>query len=148
MNSRTVEIIFAIALLAIVGFLFTETFQSGRLGTGAGGAGGSVFYPRILLIVLALLALGVIAQALLTPPQPLKPFMAGTTMPVFGTIALTIIYAVLFSHVPFVPGAIAYCALMALTLGYRRFIALTATLLVVPLTLYGVFQLLLGSRLP
>lgn len=148
MKSRTSDLVFALVLLAICGVLFVETLSGVYAQTGLGTAYNAVFYPRILLAGLALLSLGVIAQALLTAPRRLDPALRRHGVPVGGTLLLTILYGVLFIHVPFVPGAAVYCAAVGLVLGYRRLLVLTATSLAVPLVLHLVFESLLGVRLP
>jgi len=148
MSSRTSDLLFSGILLVVCAVLFKETLAEVYQRTGVGTAFNAVFYPRILLAALALLSLGVMVQALRTAPRIPRPDLRRHALPVGGTLLLTTLYGLLFTRVPFVPGAIAYCAALGLVLGYRRFLILGATSLALPIALFLVFQSVLGVRLP
>ena len=145
---RAADLTLAAALLVLAGVLYAETRSDIYQHTGLGTAFNAVFYPRILLAILALLAVALIAQALLVPAGRFEAGLSRHVVPVGGTVGLTILYGAVFTHVPFVVAAALYGAAVALILGYRRFYVLAATAIAVPLFLALIFEGALGVRLP
>ncbi|MBJ3775616.1 tripartite tricarboxylate transporter TctB family protein [Acuticoccus mangrovi] len=148
MSTRIADLIFAAVLLVVCAVLFLETLSDVYQRTGLGTAYNAVFYPRILLAVLALLSVALIAKALVGPSAALRLDLSRYALPVGGSLVLTTGYALFFTRLPFVPAAILYSAAVGLILGYRRLTVLAATAIAMPLGLFLLFESVLGVQLP
>ncbi len=126
--------------LAVGMFAYTLTFPGTLQPTDPGTAA----FPRILAV-----ALGVLALALLLRPDEvsLLPERAGA-FPMVGIIVLTAVYAAVLPILGFLISTIAYLAGALLLMKVRKPVYLVVVPIIVSITLFALFGLLLEVPLP
>ncbi|MCP5372649.1 MAG: tripartite tricarboxylate transporter TctB family protein [Hyphomicrobiales bacterium] len=165
MKGRAADAVYALAILLACGLLFVETRSDYYADTGIGFNSSSVFYPKILIALLALLGLVLLAQGLVrrrgAAPAPAPAPAADTAettaaavplarrlAPLAVVLGLTTLFAALFARLPFLATSIPYSLLLGYLLGYRRLVFLVPTGVGVPVAVALVFEHLLGIPLP
>ena len=128
----------AVATLALgtALFLFWHTFEPAYDTAFAAAGRGPVFYPRILLGVIIVLAAAIALQSLLQAtrvqasgrPADAAPDRAGwrALPPLLAAITLTSGYVMAFSAAGYLLSTIIYALLLPLVFGYRNPLAIGA----------------------
>lgn len=123
----------AVATLALgtALFLFWHTFDPAYDTAFAAAGRGPVFYPRILLGIIIVLAATIALQSLFRTagrPADAAPKQAGwRALPaLLAAIALTAGYVMAFSAAGYLLSTIAYALLLPLVFGYRNPLAIGA----------------------
>lgn len=151
MKSRVADAVYALAILGGCGLLFLETQSDYYDETGIGFSSSPVFYPKILLAMMAALALVLLVQGLwqsrAEPATAAAPFWR-MARPLLVVLVLTVLFGALFPVLPFLVTGIAYCLLLGFLLGYRRYVYLIPTGVLVPVVVSLVFEHLLSIPLP
>lgn len=142
---RRADLVIGLALLALAGVYYEQSlgivrgFASDRLGPA--------FFPRLLALVLAVLAVTLIVRAGSgrSDPAPLPPVRAGLFLTMLG---LLVAYALLMPRVGFIVATPVLLGAVIWLLGLRAWPALTGTALGITLVLYLVFARALHVLLP
>lgn len=148
MNSKAGDLILAGILLTLSAVFYLETLSEAYHDTGLATLNNAVFYPRILLLALALLSVGMMVQAWLRWDQGHNVSLVQYLVPVGGVLVFTILFAMIFMVVPFVLSGTLYCAGIGLLLGYRRHLILLLISVAVPGGIWLIFEMILGIQLP
>jgi putative tricarboxylic transport membrane protein len=133
------------ALLLGSALLWYETFDEAYQLSMSTSGRGPVFFPRMLLTGISLLALCVFLQGLREQADAIDRRAVKTTLAV---MALTAAYIVAIEQAGFLLASIAYTALLPLLLGYRRVWISLPLALVFSLVAWYVFQELFLIVLP
>lgn len=124
-------------------FFVTTTFDSDPLGAAQGMP--ATHMPRLVLGVIAALAVLMIVQGLRNGEK------GAVAMPPWKMWATAGLLAAAAIAVPFLGVPLAFflvCALLPVLWGARNFGLIAAFAVAVPVSIYVVFQILLGLRLP
>jgi len=138
------DIVYGLGLLGIAGFFYWTTIGSVRPGTSI--ANDPYWYPRLVLILMAILAVTMIARAVFAASNevvhgPRWPALAAAILFVGG-------YAILFTWTGFAINTLIFFPIFAYGLGYRRIVPLLiASPLVTAITWYA-FHYGLGMTPP
>ncbi|GKY86832.1 hypothetical protein STA1M1_07010 [Sinisalibacter aestuarii] len=144
MKRSVLDILYGLGALGIAGFFFWETI--GAVPPETSVADDPYWYPRLLLILMAVLALAMIARAVFAATDEI---VIGPRWP--ALLAVVIIvggYAALFTWTGFAISTLIFFPIFAYGLGYRRIVPLAiASPLVVAVTWYA-FHYGLGMTPP
>lgn len=106
---------------------------------------GPAFFPILLSVALALLALVIIAQGL--RKHPTEQASARLFKPL-AAMVLTTLYAITFEPVGFLPTTFMYTLLLTLSFGLKRWRVALVIPFISTAFVYLLFELALGVRLP
>ncbi len=133
-----------VAILVFVGVVFaiTTTFEEVPAALSQGIPPEQ--FPRILVVVIALLAVIMIVQSRLRREGPRKrvPVM------VLFTACLLIVFVVLIDWIGMIAAMLGFCVALPLLWGEKRFLWVGVYAVLFPVCIYLLFSMLLGVRLP
>jgi putative tricarboxylic transport membrane protein len=101
-------------------------------------------FPRILVAVIALLAIAMIVQSRLRQEAPRKP----APMMVLATACLLLIFVLLIDWIGMIAAMFVFCLALPMLWGERRFLWIGVYAVLFPACIYLLFSVLLGVRLP
>ncbi len=158
MDSRKSDLIAAAAFLAGAAAMAYESFSEVYQASGAGVAHDAVFYPRIVLAAIVLLALLLAASALSRgrgtresrKPAPQADAVAAPFgwKPVVAIVVATAVYAALMPTAGYLVSTLMFVAMVPPLLGFRRWKALALTVLLFPLASWLLFTRVIAIPLP
>ena len=158
MASQKSDLIAATAFLGGAAVMVYESFSDVYQTSGAGVAQNAVFYPRIVLAAIALLALLLAASALTRGRQPSKAQASATLAdegaaafgwkPVIAIVMSTTIYAALMPFAGFLVSTLLFVAVAPLLLGFRRWKVLALMIALFPLGSWLLFTRMIHIPLP
>jgi putative tricarboxylic transport membrane protein len=148
MRRRTVDLIAATAFLAGVAVMTWESYADTYLETGQGVAHDAVFYPRILLGVIALLAIMLGVSALARHSSADAPIAAMRWRVAAALVVATSLYVVMMPLFGFLATTIVFVAVVPVLLGFRRWIMLAIVIALFPLVSWWLFVSFIGIPLP
>lgn len=141
----------ATATLAASVFLLWHTFDPSYETSFASAGRGPVFFPRILLVIIALLSAAVMAQSLLRgqlAEDGSTPFEWRQALSVALAAAVTGLYLYLIYVVGYLLASIAFSFVLPLVFGYRRWIAIAVFAAVYATVTWYVFEVIFHIVLP
>lgn len=138
----------AVAFAFLIGgvLMLVESYSgAGAMQSRVAHAMGPAFFPRIVLVLLVVLALAALSEALrgLVTARPLPH--AGA---MFGMIAVTAAYVWLVGAAGFLLASVAFLAVCPAVLGYRRWAIAVPLAAVYAIAVWYVFQRVLQIVLP
>ncbi len=147
MRARTRDLITAAAFLVAAVAMARESMSELYSPVGASIANDPVFYPRILLAVIAILAGTLFVSAWRTRQEPVRTaslhWRAAGTMMVAATL-----YVAAMPWLGFVASTAVFLAIAPVLMGFRRWVALALVAVVMPLVCWLVFVRLIRIPLP
>lgn len=145
------ELIAGVVALIISATLLATTWGDSYLNTGLGAAHSTVFYPRIILIVMTFTSLQITVTALLGRKRDNKTAKGSgqlVTKAAAITILCTIGYVMLLPQLGFLIVSILLTAVVGWAVGYRRWWILMSVAFSVPVALWLMTMYLLKIPLP
>lgn len=129
----------AAAIAAISIFLIWDTFSAGYHTSLIVAGRGPVFYPRIILVSMLLLALIVLWQSHAQPSGP-SVVDLGAMVRLMAAIVLTGLYVFAITQAGFVLSTLIYTALLPLLMNYRRPIVILLLAIIYTLAIWYIFE--------
>ncbi len=145
MRRGTLSAIVGGAFLLGAAVLWWESTGEQYAGTGTGTANNAVFYPRILLIGVFVLATTVVVVGMARRGDPVDPLDWRT---LGAMLAVTAAYALLIPEIGFLFSSILYCVATPLLLGYRRWVVVLPVAAIFPTVAWYTFWIVLKMSLP
>ncbi len=142
---RRADLVVGVGLLAFAGFYFQQSFSI--LRGFASDRLGPAFFPRLLALVLAAMALALIVRAL-SGRSDRSPLPAVRMTLLFWTLGLLAAYALLMPKVGFLVATPLLLGAVIWLLGLRQWATLAASAVGLTLVLYTVFGRALHVLLP
>ena len=133
------------AFLLGAAVLWWESTSEQYALTGTGTVNNAVFYPRILLIGVFVLATIVVIRGVMRRGGPVDRLDWRTFT---GMLVATAAYALLIPEIGFLFSSILYCLATPLLLGYRRWVVVVPVAVVFPAVTWYVFRIALKMSLP
>ncbi len=116
MTPRALDAVYGAVLLAAAGLLYLSSYADEVPGQPV--SGNAVWYPRILLVLMATLSILLIGRGLLAGAQAALPGVRWR--PLAAATALTGVYLASLQDVGFLPATLLLLPLMSWMLGFRR----------------------------
>lgn len=146
-SSRYHDVIVSCAFLGGAALLWLETSRDQYATTGLRTTFTAVFFPRFLIVVIAVLALIILVRSLVRKPE-VGDSSPGGGRRLLGFVIVTGLYAAGVSILGFAIATWIYVPAMLFLLGYRRpLVFVPVSLLTSPIAWYF-FQHLLQIQLP
>lgn len=142
---KVADIMGGLILLAFAGYIFVNSLA---LGYASGGIPGAGFLPLWISVILAVAASAILIKAW---RQPLSGPLMANRATLLRTLffGLWIVGAVLaLPHIGMVVTLVIFMLLTVTFLGVRNPFSIAATVILVPLFVYTLFQLILNVPLP
>lgn len=156
MRPHASDLLAAVGFLAGAGVMISESFSEDYRSTGVGVAHDAVFYPRIVLALIVVLALllavrairaGVSAQHATRDDAGTHPVSA-RWLPATGMIMAAVGYAVLLQGIGYIAATFVFVAVTPILLGFRQWAPMIITTLLFPLASWFLFAKVIGIPLP
>jgi len=148
MKSRMFDALYASMITIICVLLFIETQSDKYQETGIGFSNNAIFYPRILIAILVVLSIAMFLESMLPGRAIPEEEEKKALIPVYIVIALSAVFAGVFSLFPFLITSIPFVFCLGIMLGYRRYQYLLITSISLPLIVSFTFENILGIPLP
>lgn len=146
MRRGTLDVIYALALAGLGGFLLRETLDPRYADTmGLGMASDPAFYPRILLTGWLGLAGILLVRGLLSPGDAIPAPRGGRLV---ATIAIVAAYTAAISLIGFLFSSVLLSIVLMVMLGFRRPVLVAVIGTAFPLVIWYTFVSLLRIPLP
>lgn len=142
---RRADLLIGLGLMVVAAVYFQQSFAITR--GFASDRLGPAFFPRLLAVVLAILALVLVMRALSGRSDPTPP--PAMRLGVFlGTLVLMVVYSLVLPRVGFLLATPLLLGAVIWLLGLRRWSTMAATAIGVTGVLYIVFARMLKVLLP
>ncbi len=132
-------------LIILSGLIIKEALNYHKYGSWALSPS---LIPIGISCVIILLSLAMIIPAIKSEEEEAGIFSWEAMKSPAAVIALTVLYLALLPILHFLIASCGYLVVMMMILGERKFLNIGLISVVIPLSLYGLFAILLGVRLP
>jgi len=125
--------------------LWIHTYDDAYAVSAATAGRGPVFFPRILLALMAVLSVWVAVNGLTEEHKRLAARQSGT---VLAAIGVTAGYILTMTGLGFTLSTLLFCLALPLVLGYRRYAVILGFALVTPIVSWYIFEKIFQIILP
>ena len=145
MRRGVLSAIFGGAFLLGAAALWWESTSEKYAFTGTGTVKNAVFYPRILLIGVFILATVVVVRGLVRRGEPVE---RSDWLTLAGMVVVTSAYTLLLPQIGFLFSSVLFVAVLPVLLGYRHLFVVLPLAVIFPSLTWYIFWITLKMSLP